>query len=144
MTSLSVGVDDTDQVSAKRSTTVAMDFGRITIDRELVLYIFGTPGQDRFSFMWDDLSIGAVGAVVLVDTRRIEDCFASIDYFETRDLPFVIGINCFDGMTRHTTAEVREALAVSDEVPIVQLDARNQQRSLDALISLVRHAIERS
>jgi signal recognition particle receptor subunit beta len=144
MTSLSVGVDDNEGATAKRSTTVAMDFGRITIDHELVLYIFGTPGQDRFSFMWDDLSIGAVGAVILVDTRRIEDCFASIDYFEGRALPFVIGINCFDGVTRHTTEEVREALAVDGSVPIVQLDARNEQRSLDALISLVRHAIERS
>ncbi len=140
MTEASAGVDDLSQVGTKRSTTVAMDFGRITVDEQLILYLFGTPGQDRFLFMWDDLSSGAVGAVVLVDTRRVDDCFAAIDYFEERSLPFVVGVNRFDGAMPHTDDEVREALAIGSDVPLVHVDARDRRAATGALIALVQHA----
>src|SRR5678809_523961 len=117
MTSAGVGVDDTRQVPGKTTTTVAMDFGRISIDHDLILYLFGTPGQTRFWFMWDELVRGAIGAVVLVDTRRLADCFSSIDFFESRNVPYLIAINCFDGNQYHSAQDVRDALAISPEIP---------------------------
>jgi uncharacterized protein len=141
MTSLSEGTDDTHLVAAKTTTTVAMDFGRITIDGDVLLYLFGTPGQDRFWFMWDDLARGAIGAVVLVDTRRLADSFAAVDYFERRRVPFVIAVNHFQGTRPHATGEVREALAISDEVPVVLCDARLRGSARDTLVRLVEHAI---
>jgi signal recognition particle receptor subunit beta len=123
MTTAAAHVDDASQVSTKTTTTVAMDFGRLTIDESLILYIFGTPGQDRFGFMWDDLVVGALGAVVLVDLRRIDDCFPAIDFFESRDIPFVVAINRFDDSTPDLV-EVREALDLAEDHPIVVCDAR--------------------
>src|SRR5947207_9084586 len=119
MTSAGEGVDDTRQVPGKVTTTVAMDFGRITIDRDLILYLFGTPGQTRFWFMWDELVRGALGALVMVDTRRVTDSFAPIDFFESRRLPYVVGVNCFDTAPRYAEEEVREALAISAHVPLM-------------------------
>ena len=142
MTERSVGIDDLSLVADKTTTTVAMDFGRLSIDQQLVLYLFGTPGQDRFWFMWDDLSRGAVGAVVLVDLRRIDDCFAAIDYFEDRALPFVVAVNCFDGDASHSDADVRDALALDPAVPLVRMDARSDRTCTDTLIRLVQHALE--
>ena len=142
MTEHSVGVDDAGGVSdRKNSTTVAMDFGRISLPGDLWLYLFGTPGQDRFHFMWDDLVTGAIGAVVLVDTDRLEQCFDAVDYFETRQLPFVLAVNCFDGVARHDLESVREALAVRPEVPVFYTDARNRQATKQALITLVTLAM---
>src|SRR5919197_1553351 len=112
LTTASLGVEDTTGVAGKTTTTVAMDFGRITLDRDLILYLFGTPGQDRFWFMWDDLVRGAIGAVVLVDTRRLEACFAAVGYFQERGVPFIVAINCFDGGMTHSVEDVREALVV--------------------------------
>src|ERR1700678_3420377 len=122
----SVGVDDIAGVERKTTTTVAMDFGRISFASQLVLYLFGTPGQERFWFMWDDLSVGAIGAVIMADTRRIADCFASIDYFERSGTPFVIAINCFDGAPRFEPDDIRIVLSLAPEVPIVLCDARSQ------------------
>jgi signal recognition particle receptor subunit beta len=119
-----------------------MDFGRLSVDDQLVLYLFGTPGQDRFWFMWDDLSRGAVGAVVLVDLRRIDDCFPAIDFFEDRGLPFVVAVNTFDGNASHSDPEVREALALDPAVPLVRMDARSDRTCTDTLIRLVQHALE--
>src|SRR4051794_16437296 len=124
MTSLSEGLDDISAVQDKSTTTVAMDFGRITVDEQLILYLFGTPGQQRFWFMWDDLSHGAVGAVVLVDLRRIGDCFGAIDYFEDRGVPFVVAVNNFAGADRFDDATVRDALALRPGCPLVRMDAR--------------------
>jgi signal recognition particle receptor subunit beta len=124
MTTAAIGVDDGSKVSSKTTTTVAMDFGRLTIDQSLILYIFGTPGQDRFGFMWDDLVVGALGAVVLVDLRRIDDCFPAIDFFESRDIPFVVAINRFDDVDTPDLTEVREALDLAEDHPIVVCDAR--------------------
>ena len=143
MTELSQGVDDLTHIAGKTTTTVAMDFGRITVDEQLVLYLFGTPGQDRFWFMWDDLSRGAVGAVVLLDLRRIDDCFAAIDYFEDRRVPFVVAINNFQGSTAFSEAAVREALALRPDQPLLRTDARNPGAALSTLISLVEHALAR-
>ena len=143
MTELSQGVDDLTHIAGKTTTTVAMDFGRITVDEQLVLYLFGTPGQDRFWFMWDDLSRGAVGAVVLLDLRRIDDCFAAIDYFEDRRVPFVVAINNFPGSTAFTEAAVREALALRPDQPLLRTDARDPGAALSTLISLVEHALAR-
>ena len=126
MTTASAGVDDLSALPHKTATTVAMDFGRITLDSDLILYLFGTPGQDRFWFMWDDLCRGAIGAVVLVDTRRLGDCFAAVDYFEQRELPFVVAINCFDGIQVHAIEDVRDALMISAHVPVLVGDARAQ------------------
>jgi signal recognition particle receptor subunit beta len=142
MTERSEGIDDLTLVAGKTTTTVAMDFGRLSIDEQLVLYLFGTPGQDRFWFMWDDLSRGAVGAIVLVDLRRIDDCFAAIDYFEDRSLPFVVAVNGFDGVAEHDDAEVRDALALDPAVPLVRMDARRERACTDTLIRLVQHALE--
>ena len=144
MTTASVGVDDLTAVSSKTTTTVAMDFGRITLGQDLILYLFGTPGQDRFWFMWDDLSRGAIGAVVLVDTRRLADCFAAVDYFEQRAIPFLVAVNCFDGDTTHGAADVRDALALAPDVPVLRCDARTRESTKAALIALVQHALLRA
>src|SRR6202051_675564 len=135
------GVDSTRGVSAKTTTTVAMDFGRISFQSQLVLYLFGTPGQERFWFMWDDLSVGAIGAVVMADTRRIADCFASIDYFERNATPFVIAVNCFDGAPRFEPEDIRIALSLGPEVPVVLCDARQRESVKQVLVSLVRHVM---
>jgi signal recognition particle receptor subunit beta len=137
MTTASVGIDDRSLVPGKTTTTVAMDFGRITVDDDLVLYLFGTPGQERFGFMWDDLALGALGALVLVDTRRIEDCFGALDFFEARGIPFVVAVNRFEGTPRHTLEEVREALAVDPEVVVIECDARRRPSAKDALLVLL-------
>ena len=141
MTSAGVGVDDNRQVPGKMTTTVAMDFGRISIDRDLILYLFGTPGQTRFWFMWDELVRGAIGAVVLVDTRRLADCFAAIDFFEHRRLPYLVAINCFDGVQYHDANDVREALAISPDVPVLSCDARTRDSTKNVLIALVEHVL---
>ncbi|MFJ2772684.1 GTP-binding protein [Streptomyces sp. NPDC087300] len=134
-------VDDTRGVAGKHTTTVAMDFGRITLREDLVLYLFGTPGQDRFWFLWDELATGALGAVVLADTRRLEDCFAAVDYFERRSIPFVIGVNCFDEATRYPADAVRQALDLDPEVPVVLCDARDRESVKEVLIGVVEHAM---
>jgi signal recognition particle receptor subunit beta len=141
MTSASVGVDDLTATPHKTTTTVAMDFGRISIDDELVLYLFGSPGQNRFWFMWDDLVRGAIGAVVLVDTRRLEDCFGPIDFFEARNLPFVVAVNAFDGVLQHRPEEVREALSLGQDVPVLVCDARQRESAKQTLIAVVEHAL---
>jgi signal recognition particle receptor subunit beta len=142
MTDASAGVDDLTAVPNKRTTTVAMDFGRVTLDADLILYLFGTPGQDRFWFMWDDLVRGAIGAVVLVDTRRLADCFAAVDFFEDRNLPYVLGVNTFDGVLSHSLPDVAEALALDPAVPVITVDARNRESTKEALIALVEHAMQ--
>jgi uncharacterized protein len=144
LSALSVGVDDVSGVSRKTTTTVAMDFGRITVDRQMVLYLFGTPGQSRFWFMWDELARGAVGAVVLVDLRRIDDCFAAIDYFENRKLPFIVAVNRFPGTRWFADHAIRDALVLSSDCPLVWMDAREPRSSLDTLVALVEHALARS
>jgi signal recognition particle receptor subunit beta len=141
MTSAGVGVDDTRQVPGKTTTTVAMDFGRISIDHDLILYLFGTPGQTRFWFMWDELVRGAIGAVVMVDTRRLADCFAAIDFFEHRRLPYLVAINCFDGVQYHDPNDVREALAIPHEIPVLSCDARSRESTKNILIALVEHVL---
>jgi signal recognition particle receptor subunit beta len=141
ITEASAGVDDLSGVEGKRTTTVALDFGRITINPELILYLFGTPGQDRFWFMWDELAEGALGAVVLADTRRLDSCFAAVDFFERRGLPFVVGVNCFDGAYRYGTEEVRSALDVSPEVPLLLCDARDRESTKKVLIMLLQHLV---
>ena len=144
LTDASTSVDDLASTPDKSTTTVAMDFGRLSLDKELILYLFGTPGQHRFWFMWDDLVRGAIGAVVLVDTRRLADCFAAVDFFEDRGLPYVVGVNCFDGVLSHSLADVRDALAIGSAVPIIQCDARERESTKKTLISLVEHAMRRS
>jgi len=141
MTEASVGHDDTSATPNKTTTTVAMDFGRISLDSDLVLYVIGTPGQHRFWFMWDDLAIGAIGAVVLVDTRRLADAFPSIDFFENRKLPYVVAINCFDRLLHHQIEDVRHALTIAPSVPIMACDARERDSAKQVLISVVQHAI---
>jgi hypothetical protein len=141
MTEASAGHDDLSATPNKVTTTVAMDFGRVSLDSELILYLFGTPGQHRFWFMWDDLVRGAIGAVVLVDTRRLADSFAAIDFFEDRGLPYVVGLNRFDGLVQHGIEDVREAMAIEPSVPIVDCDARDRQSVKQALIELVELAI---
>jgi uncharacterized protein len=144
MTGMAVGVDDRGQVSTKTTTTVAMDFGRVAVDRSLVLYLFGTPGQDRFGFMWDDLVTGALGAIVLVDTRRLDDCFAAIDYFEDRQIPFVVVLNRFDGELIHSVDAVRAALQLDPDVPIVTTDARNRQNVKESVLALLDVVLSRA
>ncbi|GII01149.1 GTP-binding protein [Planobispora takensis] len=141
MTEASSGVDDLGLTPNKATTTVAMDFGRLSLDSDLILYLFGTPGQHRFWFMWDDLVRGAIGAVVLIDTRRLADGFPAIDYFEEAKLPFVVGINGWDGQFPHTEDEVREALALAPHVPIVRTDARSRDSVKSTLITLVEHVL---
>jgi len=140
----SVGVDDVSGVDNKTTTTVAMDFGRITFRSDLALYLFGMPGQERFWFMWEELSFGALGAVVLADTRRLASCFASVDYFEHYGIPFLVAVNCFDGAPRYDPADVRIALDLDPSVPVLMCDARRRDSVKTALIGLVRHALTRS
>lgn len=143
MTKAGIGVDETSAIPGKVSTTVAMDFGRLSLADDLVLYVFGTPGQHRFWFMWDDIVHGAIAAVVLVDTRRLADCFSSIDYFEARDLPFLVAINLFDGAAHHSTTEVREALSLSPDTAVVTCDARSRESTKQVLIAASEHALSR-
>ena len=142
LTVVSVGVDDVDGVGEKDTTTVAMDFGRITVSPELVVYLFGTPGQERFWFMWDDLVLGALGAVVIADTRRLQTSFGSIDFFENRGIPFVVGVNCFDGYQDRTIPEVREALDLDPHVPVLMGDFRQRSVSRDVLLTLVEYLMD--
>src|SRR5688500_11389810 len=144
MTSVSSGVDDLTHVGSKTTTTVAMDFGRITVDQSLVMYLFGTPGQDRFGFMWDDLCTGALGAVVLVDTRRIDQSLPAVDYFEAKGLPFVVGVNCFESAGRYPLAEVRDALGVGPGVPLVECDARRRESAKSILLTLLETLVARA
>src|SRR5580658_2948869 len=137
----SILVDDLDGVEAKSTTTVAMDFGRITVRDDLVVYLFGTPGQHRFWFMWDELALGALGAVVMADTRRLADSFPSVDYFERNGMPFVVAVNCFEGAKRFRPDAVRTALDLNPDVPVVLCDARHRSSSRDVLVTLVEYAI---
>jgi uncharacterized protein len=141
MTEASAPVDALTMLPDKTTTTVAMDFGRITLAEDLVLYLFGTPGQDRFWFMWDDITRGAIGAVVLVDTRRLADCFGAVDYVEQRGIPFIVALNAFDGILLHDADEVREALQLGPEVPFVVTDARERESVKNVLVTLVEHAM---
>jgi hypothetical protein len=141
LTDRSVGIDDISGVNGKTTTTVAMDFGRITFRSDLTLYLFGTPGQERFWFMWDELAYGALGAVVLADTRRLADCFASVDYFERHGTPFVVAVNCFDGAPHYDPDDVRTALDLDPGTPVVLCDARDRESVKNVLITLVRHVL---
>jgi uncharacterized protein len=141
LTASSVNVDVTDGVENKTTTTVAMDFGRITIRDDLVVYLFGTPGQKRFWFMWDELAYGASGAVVLADTRRLADSFPSVDYFEQQGTPFIVAVNCFDGARRFPPEVIRSALNLSRTVPVIMCDARERDSCRDVLVTLIEHAI---
>jgi signal recognition particle receptor subunit beta len=144
MTEASVGTDDLSATPDKLTTTVAMDYGRITLDDDLVLYLFGTPGQERFWFMWDDMVRGAIGAVVLADTRRLGDCFPALDYFESCGLPYVVAVNAFDGSVRYEPEDVREALTVPAHVPVMIMDARKRASAMETLLALCGHAISLS
>ncbi len=141
VTNVSEGVDALDGTPDKRTTTVAMDFGRITLDADLVLYLFGTPGQRRFWFMWDDLVRGAIGAIVLVDIRRLQDSFAAVDFFEARKLPFLVAINEFDGAPMHPTHAVRRALALPEHIPVITVDARDWNSAKSALIAITEYSL---
>lgn len=141
LTETSKQVDNTVGVERKTTTTVAMDFGRITLREDLVLYLFGTPGQERFWFMWDELALGALGAVVLADTRRLADCFPAIDYFERREIPFIIALNVFDGSRLYGVDDVRTALDLDSSVPIIACDARSRESAKEVLISLIEHVL---
>ena len=144
MTSASVGIDNPGLGSTKTTTTIAMDFGVLTIDQTLKLYIFGTPGQSRFAFMWDDLIKGALGALVVVDTARIDDCYPAVDYFERAGLPFVVGVNTFNGQMNYSLEEVRWALAVRDDVPVLSYDARFRASVRDALLVVLDQALDKA
>lgn len=144
LTDVSLSTDDTSGVESKDATTVVMDFGRISINDDIVLYLFGTPGQDRFWFLWDELALGALGAVVLADTRRLADCFPSVDYFERRGTPFLVAVNCFNGEQRHTVEKVRDALDLDPGVPIVLCDARDRESGKLVFVTLVEHVLARS
>ena len=144
MTTLGESLDDRGDVGTKTTTTVAMDFGRVAVDDAIVLYLFGTPGQDRFGFMWNDLIQGALGAVVLVDSRRIEDSFPALDYFESRSVPFVVAVNRFGGQMFHTVDEVREALSISMHVPVVSTDARGRVAVKETVLSLLDVVLQRA
>nr|WP_323746623.1 ATP/GTP-binding protein [Catenulispora pinisilvae] len=141
MTSAGAGIDDVRNIPGKTATTVAMDFGRITLAQDLILYLFGAPGQERFWFFWDELSRGAIGAVVLADVRRLDDAFAAIDFFEHRGIPHVVAINQFDGAPMHGHEEIRDALSVRDDVPLLMCDARRRESSKRVLVTLVEHAV---
>ena len=143
MTEVAADIDRTGHVPAKVTTTVALDFGCITIDEEIKLYLFGTPGQDRFGFMWRDLTEGALGALVIVDSRRLDDCYAAVDYFERADVPFVVAVNLFDGLLTHHLNDVRWALAVDEEIPIITFDARDRGSVLDALLTVLHRSLAR-
>jgi len=143
VTNESAGVDSLAGLPGKSTTTVAMDFGRISLAQDLVLYLFGTPGQQRFWFMWDDLIRGAIGAVVLIDTRRLEESFAAVDYFEAKGLPFLVALNEFDDAPRYPVEDIRQALAVSGDVPILGVDARSRERAKQVLVSLTEYALHK-
>ncbi len=142
MTEASEETDDLTSTPGKMTTTVAMDYGRITLDDDLVLYLFGTPGQQRFWFMWDDLVRGAIGAVVLADTRRLKDCFPALDYFESCGLPYVVAVNHFDDSELFEPEDVREALTVPAHIPVMIMDARRRISAIETLLALVRHALD--
>jgi signal recognition particle receptor subunit beta len=144
MTSLSVGVDDAGSGSRKTTTTVAMDFGRVTIDESIILYMFGTPGQDRFGFMWNDLADGALGGVVLVDPSRLDDCFVALDYFEKIQLPYVVAVNQFAGRATMTLEEVRHAVNVDPDVPVVGIDARSREQVKSVVLTLLNRILARA
>jgi signal recognition particle receptor subunit beta len=141
MTDRSVGIDDASLLAQKTTTTVALDFGRITLDSSLILYLFGTPGQERFDFLWDDLAAGALGSVIIADTRRIEDCYPVLDYFEDKSTPFIVAVNDFDGADRFELEEVREALGVGEAVPVVHCDARSRESVKDVLVALIEQVL---
>jgi uncharacterized protein len=141
LTESSTDTDSIAGVERKTTTTVAMDFGRITLRQDLVLYLFGTPGQERFWFMWDELALGALGGVVLADTRRLADCFPAIDYFERREIPFIVALNCFDGARRYSVDDVRIALDLDPGLPIIACDARSRESAKEVLIALVEHVL---
>ena len=143
LTEKSIGIDDTSAVAQKTTTTVALDFGRITLDDALLLYLFGTPGQDRFAFLWDDLVDGALGAIIMVDTRKIEACFPSIDYFEDHEIPFIIGVNAFDHARRFDLDEVRDALGVDPDVPLVYCDARDRESVKGVIVALTEEVLNK-
>jgi uncharacterized protein len=142
VTTASAGMDAVEATPQKNTTTVAMDFGRITLDQDLVLYLFGTPGQRRFWFMWDDLVRGAIGAIILVDVRRLQDSFAAVDFFEARKLPFLVAINQFDDAPRHPVAAVRKALALHERIPVITVDARDRHSAKAALIAVTEYALD--
>ena len=142
VTNASEGVDGLDATPMKNTTTVAMDFGRITLAEDLVLYLFGTPGQRRFWFMWDDLCLGAIGAIVLVDTARLDEAFSPLDYFESKGLPFIVAVNQFDNSQRYALEDVRAALAVPDHVPMIEVDARDRESCKRALIRITEYSLE--
>lgn len=142
VTNESEGVDNLDAVPSKATTTVAMDFGRLTLGEDLILYLFGTPGQRRFWFMWDDLCLGAIGAIVIVDTARLDESFSPLDYFEAKGLPFIVAVNQFDGLEQYTLDQVKAALALPDEVPIISIDARDRDSAKAALIRVTEYALE--
>ncbi|WP_228980602.1 ATP/GTP-binding protein [Streptomyces sp. DH12] len=144
MTQAAADTDDLSATPDKATTTVAMDFGRVTLDDDLVLYVFGTPGQQRFWFMWDDLVRGAIGAVVMADTRRLTDCFAALDYFESCRLPYVVAVNHFEGTPRYEVEDVRDALTVPPDVPVVIMDARERPTVVESLLALVARALEQT
>jgi hypothetical protein len=144
MTSMSVGIDNAGSGSQKTTTTVAMDFGRVTIDESIILYMFGTPGQDRFGFMWNDLADGALGGVVLVDPSRLDDCFVALDYFEQIKLPYVVAVNQFSGRTTMTLDEVRHAVNVEPEVPVVNIDARSREQVKKVVLTLLHRILARA
>ncbi len=142
VTDQSEGIDDLEAVPAKSTTTVAMDFGRLTLAEDLVLYLFGTPGQRRFWFMWDDLCLGAIGAIVIVDTARLDAAFAPLDYFESKDLPFIVAVNQFDNTERYPLEDVANALALPADVPIIRIDARDRESAKQALVRVTEYALE--
>jgi uncharacterized protein len=141
LSELSAGIDDLSGIEHKTTTTVALDFGRITINRDLILYLFGTPGQERFWFMWDELAYEALGAVVLADTRRLESCFAAVDFFERRKIPFMVAVNCFDAASVYEPHEIRAALGIDNKTPIVMCDVRRRDSSKEVLITLLEYLI---
>jgi uncharacterized protein len=141
LTQGSLGTDSTEGIEGKTTTTVAMDFGRISLHSDLVLYLFGTPGQQRFWFMWDELAVGALGAVVLADTRRLADSFPAVDYFERREIPFIVALNCFEGARRYDTEDVRAALDLEPGHPVILCDARSRESAKAVLIALVEHVM---
>ena len=143
VTNVSQGVDDLSSTPGKSTTTVAMDFGRLTLAEDLVLYLFGTPGQRRFWFMWDDLCLGAIGAIVLVDTQRLEDSFSPLDYFESKGVPFIVAVNEFEGARRYPLDEVASALALPPHVPLVTVDARDRESVKQALIRVTEYSLQR-
>jgi signal recognition particle receptor subunit beta len=142
ITEASAGIDNLDGLAAKSTTTVAFDFGRITLNPALVLYLFGTPGQDRFLFMWDELSTGALGAVVLADTRKLDACFGAVDFFESRGIKFVVAVNEFDDAFRYEPDEIRSALDLKPHVPLTECDARDPRSATKVLVSLIKHLLE--